>query len=167
MTTPPAVTADLGWALGTVLRAYVTAAHAVLDDLPGGPRGYQVLAAATSDDTGSQLALAQKLGVDRTVMTYLIDDLERSGLVERRPDPADRRTRRITLTEGGRERLCGLERALRQAEEQVLAPLEPDEQDVLRRLLQRIATQPDAEGLTCTEAEQLTPPAPAHRRRTV
>jgi hypothetical protein len=145
MTTPPTVTADLGWALGTVLRAYVTAAHAVLADLPGGPRGYQVLAAAT-DDTGSQLALAQKLGV-------------------RRPDPADRRTRRIALTEGGRERLCGLECALRQAEEQVLAPLEPDEQDVLRRLLQRIATQPDATGLTCTEAEQLAPPTPTRRRR--
>ena len=34
---------DLGWGLGTVFRAYVNAAHAAVADLPGGPRGYQVL----------------------------------------------------------------------------------------------------------------------------
>jgi hypothetical protein len=34
-----------------------------------------VLAAATRGEPGSQLALAQHLGVDRTVMTYLVDDL--------------------------------------------------------------------------------------------
>src|SRR5204862_8339718 len=42
----------------------------------------------------TQLALAQHLGVDRTVMTYLIDDLEAAKLIERRPDPTDRRADR-------------------------------------------------------------------------
>src|ERR1700733_12114543 len=79
---------DLGWALGVVFRGYVKATHEALADLPGGPRGYQVLAAAAGDEHGSQLALAQHLGVDRTVMTYLLDDLESAGLIERRPDPA-------------------------------------------------------------------------------
>src|ERR1700710_2642901 len=82
---------DLGWGLGTVFRAYVTAAHAAVADLPGGPRGYQVLSAAAHGTVGSQLALAQHLGVDRTVMTYLLDDLQAAGLIERRPDPADPR----------------------------------------------------------------------------
>src|SRR5450631_898751 len=76
---------DLGWGLGVVFRAYVTAADAAVAELPGGPRGYQVLAAATRSDVGSQLALAQHLGIDRTVMTYLLDDLEAAGLIERRP----------------------------------------------------------------------------------
>ncbi|MCW0213732.1 MAG: MarR family winged helix-turn-helix transcriptional regulator [Pseudonocardia sp.] len=164
MTTPPTVTADLGWALGRVLRTYITATNAALSEVPGGPRGYQVLAAAAADDTGSQLALAQKLGVDRTVMTYLIDDLESASLVERRPDPADRRTRRIILTERGQARLCQLERDLRRVEEHILAPLEPHEQDVLRGLLQRVATQPEARDFTCTEAEQLTAPPVRPRR---
>ena len=93
---------DLGWALGVVFRGYVKATHEALADLPGGPRGYQVLAAAARDEHGSQLALAQHLGVDRTVMTYLLDDLEAAGLIERRPDPADRRARRIVATPDGR-----------------------------------------------------------------
>ena len=84
---------DLGWGLGTVFRAYVSAAHGAVAGLPGGPRGYQVLSAAAKGAVGSQLALAQHLGIDRTVMTYLLDDLEAANLIERRPDPADRRAR--------------------------------------------------------------------------
>ena len=33
-------------------------------------------------------------------MTYLLDDLESAGLIERRPDPADRRARRIVANRG-------------------------------------------------------------------
>ena len=89
---------DLGWALGVVFRSYVKAANAAFAEMPAGPRGYQVLAAATRGEPESQLELAQHLGVDRTVMTYLLDDLEAAGLIERRPDPADRRARRIVAT---------------------------------------------------------------------
>src|SRR4030088_1910784 len=71
-----ALAEDLGWGLGVVLRAYATAAHAAVADLPGGPRGYQVLSAAAQGAVGSQLALAQHLGVDRPVMNYLLDDVE-------------------------------------------------------------------------------------------
>src|SRR6202041_1652272 len=92
---------DLGWGLGMIFRAYVKAAHAAVADLPGGPRGYQVLSAAAQGNVGSQLALAQHLGVDRTVMTYLLDDFEAAGLIERRPDPADRRARRVVATDQG------------------------------------------------------------------
>ena len=74
--------------------------------MPGGPRGYQVLASAAVEGPRTQLALAQQLGLDRTVMTYLLDDLQKAGLVERRPDPADRRARRVVLTDAGRARLC-------------------------------------------------------------
>src|SRR5580692_8946995 len=104
---------DLGWGLGTVFRAYVKAAHEAVADLPGGPRGYQVLAAAAQGTVGSQLALAQHLGVDRTVMTYLLDDLEAAGLIERRPDPSDRRARRLVATPHGRATLTRLDQQLR------------------------------------------------------
>jgi hypothetical protein len=52
---------DLGWGLGMIFRAYVKAANAAVADLPGGPRGYQVLSAAAQGTVGSQLALAQHL----------------------------------------------------------------------------------------------------------
>jgi DNA-binding MarR family transcriptional regulator len=166
VTTPAGVETDLGWALGTVMRTYLQAAHAVLDGVPGGPRGYQVLTAASRDEPGTQLALAQQLGVDRTVMTYLLDDLETERLIERRPDPADRRARRITLTEAGCTRLCDLERRLRAAEEHVLAPLDPAERDTLRGLLHRLATRTDDGTSPCQVADEISAMnAPPTRRR--
>jgi DNA-binding MarR family transcriptional regulator len=156
VTTPETVESDLGWALGTVMRAYMTAAAAAVEGVPGGPRGYQVLSAASRGGPGSQLALAQRLGVDRTVMTYLLDDLESAGLVERRPDPADRRARRVVLTEAGQARLCDVERRLRTAEEHVRGPLEPDERETLRGLLRRLATRSGGQGSDpCTVAEEI------------
>jgi DNA-binding MarR family transcriptional regulator len=132
---------DLGWGLGVVFRAYVTAAHAAVANLPGGPRGYQVLAAAAHGAVGSQLALAQHLGIDRTVMTYLIDDLEAAGLVERRPDPADRRARRVVATGQGTELLVALDSRLRDAEASLLLPLDDEGRGKFRSQLRLLATR--------------------------
>jgi DNA-binding MarR family transcriptional regulator len=135
---------DLGWGLGTVFRAYVAAAHAAVADLPGGPRGYQVLSAAAHGAVGSQLSLAQHLGVDRTVMTYLLDDLEAAGLIERRPDPADRRARHVVITKQGSELLATLDERLRAAEAHLLAPLDPKARESFRAGVRLLATQVDA-----------------------
>jgi DNA-binding MarR family transcriptional regulator len=134
---------DLGWGLGTVFRAYVAAAHAAVADLPGGPRGYQVLSAAAHGVVGSQLSLAQHLGVDRTVMTYLLDDLEAAGLIERRPDPADRRARHIVITPQGTELLATLVERLEAAEAHLLAPLDQRARASFRAEVRLLATQVD------------------------
>src|SRR5216683_2100046 len=110
-----ALAEDLGWALGVVFRGYVAAATTALADVPGGPRGYQVIAAAARSEVGSQLALAHHLGIDRTVMTYMLDDLEAAGLIERQPDPADRRARRVIVTVRGTELLATLDTAERRS----------------------------------------------------
>ncbi len=130
---------DLGWALGAVLRAYGKATDSAMAAMPGGARGYQVLSAAVHEPPRSQLALAQRLGIDRTVMTYLIDDLTAAGLIERQPDPTDRRARRLVATDAGRAELRKVERALRRAEGEALAPLDDDERAEFRALLCRIA----------------------------
>jgi DNA-binding MarR family transcriptional regulator len=137
-----ALSDDLGWALGVVFRSYAKAANSAFGDVPGGPRGYQVLAATARSDPRSQLELASHLGVDRTVMTYLLDDLEKAGLIERRPDPADRRARRIAATASGRQLLAELSRRLAAAEDQVLGGLDTEQDRVaFRALLRRLATQ--------------------------
>jgi DNA-binding MarR family transcriptional regulator len=136
---------DLGWGLGVLFRSYAKAATAAFAELPGGPRGYQVLATASQGEPGSQLKLAHHLGVDRTVMTYLLDDLEGARLIERRPDPADRRARRILVTALGRERLGDLGQRLRAAEQHVLAGLADDaDRQTFRALLQQLATHANA-----------------------
>jgi DNA-binding MarR family transcriptional regulator len=156
------IEADLGWALGVVFRGYLKSAGAAVADLPGGPRGFQVLTAAAGSGCGSQLALAQQLGIDRTVMTYLLDDLEKAGLVVRRADPADRRACQVAVTEAGRARLVELDWGLRAVEEHILAVLEPADRDAFRSLLQQLAT--DAALSTPTSASAARTPLKASPR---
>lgn len=151
MTTPESFETDIGWALFAVVRRYRHLTDDLLADLPGGPRGYQVLLGSQQIGPRSQLALAQYLGLDRTVMTYLLDDLEASVLVQRTPDPADRRIRRVELTEKGSTVLADARRRLRSKEDTLLAPLAPVQRKNLRNLLHQLATsvefdEPVAEG---------------------
>ncbi len=138
------VESDLGWALGVVFRRYAKAAATALDDVPGGPRGYQVLATTVAEGPRRQLDLAAQLGVDRTVMTYLLDDLEKADLVQRQPDPADRRARLIVPTDQGKETLCAMERSLTTAEDEILGSLDQAERSSFRMLLQRVAMKANA-----------------------
>src|SRR2546430_4850573 len=67
------------------------------------PRGWAVLSALAEGGPRPQIDLATATGTDRTVMTYLLDDLERQDLIERTRDPSDRRSYQIHLTRGGEE----------------------------------------------------------------
>jgi DNA-binding MarR family transcriptional regulator len=138
------LTGDLGWGLAVVFRAYVKAADAVTEGIPGSHRGYQVLCAAARDEPGSQAAMASRLGIDRTVMTYLLDDLEAAALVARHPDPSDRRSRRVAATAHGREVLADTEARFRHAEQHLLSGLSPDDQTAFRALLSVLATHANA-----------------------
>jgi DNA-binding MarR family transcriptional regulator len=163
-----ALAGDLGWGLGVVLREYATAAHTAVADLPGGPRGYQILSAAAQGVVSSQLALAQHLGVDRTVMTYLLDDLETAKLIERRLDPTDRRARRVVATRLGTELLATLNDRLRAAEAHVLAPLDREARETFRAQVRLLATRADAlapPSSPCDLAQEVGAELPAPRRR--
>jgi len=130
---------DFGWHLGVLGTAYQRSVVTVLGDFPHGPRGYQTLAAVVHDQQPSQLALATHLGIDRTVMTYLIDDLVKAGLVERQLNPADRRQRKIVATAQGLAVYTDLERRVRSAEDRLLEALDDGERRALRHLLRRVA----------------------------
>lgn len=131
---------DLGLALSVVLRAYLTAAGQAFADVPGGSRGYQVLSSAAHHALPTQGAIATQLGIDRSVLTYLLDDLEAAKLIERRPDPADRRARRIVLTRHGETVLNRMAKCLVAAEEHALRGLDEGERTTLRDLLWRAST---------------------------
>ena len=149
--------------LGVAFRAYVKATDAAVGDLPGNHRGYQILKAATEEQPESQSALCQRLGIDRTVMTYLLDDLERAGLVARKPAPADRRTRLVVATETGRQRLAELDRRLAHAETHVLSGLSTGDREQLKALLGKLAAHAnslDPVSDACTIVEDLATRTP-------
>ncbi len=134
---------DFGWSLGTLLRTYLGSAREAVGDVTGGHRGFQVLAITAGGGCGSQAKLAEALGIDRTVMTYLLDELEAAGLVVRRPDPRDRRARLIDLTDAGSRVHTDAVARLAEVEHMVLGALDPDEARTFRTLLGRVTGRPD------------------------
>lgn len=135
----PAPAGEFGWSLTALLREWTARVEAAVGDLPHGTRGYLVLSTVVRDTPPSQAALAARLGIDRTVMTYLIDAYVKDGLVERQQDPADRRARRIVPTERGRAVLAEMDSRVRAAEADLLGGVEEAERAVLCRLLAQAA----------------------------
>ena len=80
-------------------------------------------------------ALSEHLHIAPRSATEVVDALEERGLVERRPDPADRRATLVALTVRGSEVADGI-RAARAAEaEEFFAHLAPDDRAALARIL--------------------------------
>ncbi|MFJ9367670.1 MarR family winged helix-turn-helix transcriptional regulator [Nocardia sp. NPDC101769] len=71
----------------------------------------------------SQREVAELLGVDRTTMVALVDQLQTKGWVTRHPQPGDRRKNAVSLTDEGRDILRGGARLIDDCERRFLAPL--------------------------------------------
>jgi DNA-binding MarR family transcriptional regulator len=108
---------------------------------PAGISGRQcaVLIAIDSAVPLSQQEVAGRLGVDRTTMVALIDELEAKELVERKKDPVDRRKNVVALTEAGRATLAAAVRASEDAERRFLLPLSAGQGAALKAALRAVA----------------------------
>jgi len=146
---PAPLGADFGWALRAISLEFRSGADQAVAGLPSGGRGYLVLLAASEDNGQSQLAIARRLGVDKTVMTYLVDALVAEGLVQREPDPSDRRIRLLVLTDAGRTRLDSARAEISAVEERLLSALTGDDAQRFRSLLATIAGSASAPSTEC------------------
>ncbi len=59
---------------------------------------WKVILALNVFDSLSQKDLADKIYIDGSTLVPIIDRMEKNGLVERKPDPKDRRHNKISLT---------------------------------------------------------------------
>lgn len=102
-----------------------------------GARGYhyRVLAALEQLGPASQADLGRRSGIHLSDMVATVNELADQELVERSPDPSDRRRNVISLTAAGKRQLRRLERKLAECQDELLAPLSPDERQRLTRLL--------------------------------
>ena len=91
------------------------------------------------NDGRSQQAIAELMGVNPTRMVFLTDELEKLGLVERRRNPADRRSHALYLTEAGTAMLARVREVIRDHEADITAGLSGAERDQLAALLERLA----------------------------
>ncbi|MFD9409692.1 MarR family winged helix-turn-helix transcriptional regulator [Streptomyces sp. NPDC059989] len=99
---------------------------------------YAVLASLLDFGPGSQAVLSGRTGIYRSDMVGVLNELAERDLVERAPDPGDRRRNIITISPQGRRHLRLLDEVLDDLHDELLAPLGPAERDQLVRLLTRL-----------------------------
>jgi DNA-binding MarR family transcriptional regulator len=97
-----------------------------------------VLASLQDFGPGSQAALSGRTGIYRSDMVGVLNELAERDLVERTPDPDDRRRNVITISPQGRRHLRRLDKVLDDLHDELLAPLSPTERDQLMQLLTRL-----------------------------
>lgn len=126
------------WLLG---RAALDAQRFTADRLAevGMRRGfYGVLASLAEAGPSSQADIGRRLGVDRSDMVAILNDLEGEGYVTREPDPTDRRRNSVVITRSGKSVLARFDRAIADAEKAFLSTLDTRERKTFVALLRRI-----------------------------
>ncbi len=96
---------------------------------------YIVLSSLRRSPVRTQAALAASIGADKTRMIPVLDDLQQRGLIEREPDPSDRRVRLLELTEDGARVQRAVQADIRVGEAELLAKLGDDDRRVFLRVL--------------------------------
>ncbi|GAA0246268.1 hypothetical protein GCM10009527_048700 [Actinomadura nitritigenes] len=106
-----------------------------------GARGYHYRLLATLEEYGpaSQADLGRRAAIDRSDVVAALNQMADKKLVERAPDPADRRRNIITLTPAGRSHLRELDRVLAGIQDELLAPLSPPERARFTEMLARVS----------------------------
>lgn len=146
-------TSDLNWLLHRAAQRIGDTLQAEAGRHGVGMRAQLVLTALVAKAGRTQLALGAALCLDKTTLTTVLDKLERDGLVQRRPDPQDRRVRIPEITDAGRRLQEQVAGAVRNVEDELLATLSPDQQKVLEaalcRLVEATALADPARGGSC------------------
>jgi DNA-binding MarR family transcriptional regulator len=99
---------------------------------------HAVLAATSQHGPLAQADLGRRLEIDPKDLVLLLNHLEDAGLVVRAPDLQDRRKNAVTVTPAGERILVRCGRLAEQANAELLAPLDEDEQRQLIALLTRV-----------------------------
>lgn len=99
------------------------------------PTQFSLLAFLWQDDEQTQAELSEKTQIDRTTICGLVDRLERSGMVERKAHPQDRRAYLICLTDKGRSLEPELAAAAHDTLDRFLEGLSADDRQELIRML--------------------------------
>ena len=92
----------------------------------------------------SQQELGEQLGIDRTTVVELIDDLEAKKAVVRKRNPADRRSYALNLTVSGRTMQRRAAKAFDAAAEEFFSPLDGGERSSLGEMLRKVIVMADA-----------------------
>jgi len=132
-------TTTLGYQLVQLCRAHRNQAESLLNEI-GLHTGQEMLLMHLSLNDGcAQTHLADELCVQPATITKSLDRMEASGLLQRRADADDRRVSRVHLTSAGRALQKKVDRVWQELESLSFGTLTQDEQETLRRLLDKVS----------------------------
>jgi DNA-binding MarR family transcriptional regulator len=129
---------DLAAMFAPLTRALIAREEPVLHAHEISMWGYIVLTALAEQAVRTQAALAQAINADKSRIISVLDDLQERGLIQRRPDAADRRVHLLSLTPAGDKLRQSVQAAIRLREEEVLAALAPADREVFLRSLKAL-----------------------------
>ena len=101
--------------------------------------GYSVLVALDRSAIRTQAALADAIGADKTRIIAILDELQQNGLIERVPDPEDRRARILAITKDGRRLKEATQTEIQRGEERWLGTLSATDRAVFLRVLKQLS----------------------------
>jgi DNA-binding MarR family transcriptional regulator len=136
---------DLAAMLQPLTRALVAAELPVLARHGISMWGYVVLNALDGAPAGTQAALADAIGADKTRIIAILDELKQAGLITREPDPADRRARLLSITAAGRQVRLAVQGEIQANEDRVLARLPARDRQAFLRAAATLSTLPQEE----------------------
>ncbi len=102
-----------------------------------------ILDVAASSGPLNQLKLGEEMGIDKTTMVKLIDDLEAKELVERTAHPTDRRVKLIRLSVKGLNLMTKVKKRAKEVEQEFLSPLSEKDLEVLKTAIPLLLHQTD------------------------
>jgi MarR family transcriptional regulator for hemolysin len=91
-------------------------------------------------EPSAQIAIAKRIGIEGPTLTRMLDTLEAEGLVVRRADPNDRRTKLIELTEAGKRALNEIMAVAHNFRKSILKDLSDAELDAVNRVTDKLLT---------------------------
>lgn len=115
-----------------------TMADAQLGDVGVAAPACGVLLRLAAEDGLTQAEIARRQRVEAPTMCRTVDRLVRDGLVERRPDPVDRRATRVHLTREGRRAAAAGAEVVEDIEARAFTGLDDAERRALAGLLGRV-----------------------------
>lgn len=92
---------------------------------------WAVLLKLERHEGAQQSELAEFLEIQPITLTRLVDRLCDSGLIERRPDPSDRRAKLLYLTPEARPLLAQISKQVEEVAEEVLSGIDPEAIDAV------------------------------------
>jgi MarR family transcriptional regulator, lower aerobic nicotinate degradation pathway regulator len=142
---PPSMRDRVPFLLFRASAMSLTLANEMLAQLALNARQAGILTMVTEREPMTQKDLSDALGIDRTTMVALLDDLEKKGYAVRQRHPHDRRAFLVHPTEAGRHTQAAAVRILDEQQRQFLARLTATEREQLAALLKRLLGQPEAQ----------------------